>query len=1330
MAPIDDALADLESQEPGEQLVQLSPSRLLPGRALVEVSQASTFESQLRKSRPEDAIVAPTKGSERVTATSSAAAPDNETLQEAPDASLMDDFEGVDWRRLRKYMKPLSSQNSRKSRIYRHGYRDALLKDPKLPKRGHGHSKSAVAAKPTWLQRLLKDGNNRMSQKVANELAGFNTQRFRLAAVSWLVENNHPLSEFETPAFRRLLEAANLLAERALWTSHALSKVHLSFDGWMTKGGKRGFLGVLAHFVDSRGDLQDLPIALPQLTGAHSGERMGEVVIKTLQDFKITSQSIGYFVLNNATNNDSTITILAQEHGFNATHPRLRYGPHTLNLIGQTLLWGKGSAASFDNGVQELTDEHDLIEEWRRVGPLGVLLNIINYIKTPQQHKLFEDFQRLAHTALPFSASADDRKILEPVKPVVTRWNSYYSCFERAVKLQFAVNPYATHHIQRVQKEDTFAQSRGNKLPVAQPWMRSDGLTGADWAVITEYIDILQPLKTATKRLEGRGKRGSFGAIAEIISVFEYLRTYYEQRVNAYEAVNYNEHDESPEDHIAINLRAAWQRADDYYSQLDDSPAYYAATILNPMYKYYCDKAWARKPDWLEASNASFHALWAQYNTSPRAVRPSAVIPSDVDDAIDSILNPITANILTADEDEFKKWKHSEPAAERGTEHADNPIKYWVSMRDSYPSLSKLVLDVLSISASSCECERLFSELGDLQSPQQSIRIATKSPSEPAWETQFLESQPEAEIVALTEGSHAGTISIADDAGARRLTWETDGADHFDGERLKQYIKPVKAPTGKRSWIYQHGYRFVKRSNPKSVWFVCRYCHSHNVFGGGLYDITRATSAAASRRGKFRLAFVLWLVDNNVPMEIIARQSTRDMIKFANPEAESALWRSPRSVATYAMRLFKLLKPQIVLALSTAVSKIHISFDGWTTKGGKRGFFGIVAHFATTADVIHDLPISLTQLAGAHTVAAIPRDYGGFHPAHRRLRCGSQTINLISQALLFGDDKDSYDNQHELFEDCQREANKELPADEQLPALAPVRPVVTRWNSYFAAIERATLLHCGFDRYMEKHVSRVAIKDKRSSKPADAPLWMRSGGLSASDRVTITEYQNCLEPLKIATKSLEGRSDSSSFGAIYEVLPVFDYISRNMEELAQPYANVDFSAQIEAPEGNDYILSIETHSSDGDGDGGSSSSSESYKDNSLAREYDIYNWAELLETRSPSPREALASQATEGSHASTGSIADDADAGAGNAVQYWIAMRSKYPCLSQFAIDILTIPASSCECERLFSELGDLLQPKRRAIGSGSAAYTGMDSGWLHYHKSDRNAQQRWRQQQ
>jgi hypothetical protein len=38
--------------------------------------------------------------------------------------------------------------------------------------------------------------------------------------------------------------------------------------------------------------------------------------------------------------------------------------------------------------------------------------------------------------------------------------------------------------------------------------MRSTRLSAADWAVITEYIDVLKPLKLATKRLKGRGKGG------------------------------------------------------------------------------------------------------------------------------------------------------------------------------------------------------------------------------------------------------------------------------------------------------------------------------------------------------------------------------------------------------------------------------------------------------------------------------------------------------------------------------------------------------------------------------------------------------------------------------------------------------------------------------------------------------------------------------------------------------------------------------------------------------------------------------------------------------
>lgn len=45
-----------------------------------------------------------------------------------------------------------------------------------------------------------------------------------------------------------------------------------------------------------------------------------------------------------------------------------------------------------------------------------------------------------------------------------------------------------------------------------------------------------------TKRLKARGLAGRFGAIAEIILVFEYVLSYYEQRVKLYKAVDYNAH--------------------------------------------------------------------------------------------------------------------------------------------------------------------------------------------------------------------------------------------------------------------------------------------------------------------------------------------------------------------------------------------------------------------------------------------------------------------------------------------------------------------------------------------------------------------------------------------------------------------------------------------------------------------------------------------------------------------------------------------------------------------------------------------------------------------
>jgi hypothetical protein len=86
-------------------------------------------------------------------------------------------------------------------------------------------------------------------------------------------------------------------------------------------------------------------------------------------------------------------------------------------------------AAAVTNKLQE---EKTFLEQWRREGPLGILIAIINYIKTPQQYALFASFQKAAANEIP---SKLRHKVLEPIKPVVTRWNLFYCSFERAVLL-------------------------------------------------------------------------------------------------------------------------------------------------------------------------------------------------------------------------------------------------------------------------------------------------------------------------------------------------------------------------------------------------------------------------------------------------------------------------------------------------------------------------------------------------------------------------------------------------------------------------------------------------------------------------------------------------------------------------------------------------------------------------------------------------------------------------------------------------------------------------------------------------------------------------------
>jgi hypothetical protein len=95
--------------------------------ALLDALHATTFESPLRNPCPEAEIVAPTEGSEEATVASSNVA---DKAVERLDQNFEDNYNSIDWLRLPRFMKPLTTLRRKPSWIYQHGYPVVLLTAP------------------------------------------------------------------------------------------------------------------------------------------------------------------------------------------------------------------------------------------------------------------------------------------------------------------------------------------------------------------------------------------------------------------------------------------------------------------------------------------------------------------------------------------------------------------------------------------------------------------------------------------------------------------------------------------------------------------------------------------------------------------------------------------------------------------------------------------------------------------------------------------------------------------------------------------------------------------------------------------------------------------------------------------------------------------------------------------------------------------------------------------------------------------------------------------------------------------------------------------------
>ncbi|KAK2923026.1 HAT, C-terminal dimerization domain [Fusarium oxysporum f. sp. vasinfectum] len=357
----------------------------------------------------------------------------------------------------------------------------------------------------------------------------------------------------------------------------------------------------------------------------------------------------------------------------------------------------KVKAADLDRQTESL-DKPRPTDRRGRSGSVGLLATLIE------------------NTAL----SLEDKTTYDVITDNATRWNSSEAMMERGYMLRNAldslVQAEVTEWNQYVARRTQNGTKPMPKKSRKKPAIVDDKMAAEDWSVIAEYLAILKSLKIATKRLEGRPQEGKFGAIWEVLLTMEWLLKHLE------EAKLQHERDEEP--YLRIGCKLGWMKLDQYYSYTEDSPAYLAALVLHPAFRWSTvESQWADQPDWLVRGKKAVQELWEEYRNlfveqdalpeQPTVVRKT----TDLDDFMASIrkLSTQPAPSPSALRDEYAEWiATSDP----GDCLVDDPIQSWLLRRRQYPRLSRMAIDLFSIPAMSSEPERIFSLAGQMVTPQ------------------------------------------------------------------------------------------------------------------------------------------------------------------------------------------------------------------------------------------------------------------------------------------------------------------------------------------------------------------------------------------------------------------------------------------------------------------------------------------------------------------------------------------------------------------------------------------------------------------------------------
>ncbi|KAG7407934.1 Zinc finger BED domain-containing protein DAYSLEEPER [Fusarium oxysporum f. sp. raphani] len=261
-----------------------------------------------------------------------------------------------------------------------------------------------------------------------------------------------------------------------------------------------------------------------------------------------------------------------------------------------------------------------------------------------------------------------------------TRWNSWYRMIDNLIRKKQQVKQFLLD----------YDKDLGDNI-----------LTSTDWDYLEKTHAFLQPFTSTTLWAQG-----VTATLSQNLMIMDILLRHYEQKKELYEA------EETRDPLMLHSIDMGWFVLDKYYALSGESPIYATALLLDPSKRArYLKVHW--KEEWAATAIRDGRTIWEEeYKMAPalgpaQALSEASRSQQGQPNELDRLLNEImVAEDITRDVDDFENFIHAQPIKIEGS-----PLVWWCQ-RDqvrTYPRLSRMAIDILSVPPGSADPESAFS---------------------------------------------------------------------------------------------------------------------------------------------------------------------------------------------------------------------------------------------------------------------------------------------------------------------------------------------------------------------------------------------------------------------------------------------------------------------------------------------------------------------------------------------------------------------------------------------------------------------------------------------